>query len=113
MNIKHAAITKALAMLQAANAQYKIIDEHGIEYTNINKRERKKSIHPFGSVTAYLKPYVDNIEPGELVEIPAGKFSVDSVQSTVCAYFSKKIGKGSCMTAANKEKNIVEVIRIY
>lgn len=111
MSIKQIAVQKAIAMLQAANAQYSIVDEEGKEYTNIVNK-RRKTEHPFGSVREHYKPYIQDMEPGDLVEVPNGNFPLESIQSGIVSWFCTTHGSGSCMTALNRSKNVIEVIRL-
>ena len=112
MSIKELALQKAIAMLQGANAKYKIVDEDGNEYSNFVEQRKRKSMFPLGSITNHLKPYIENMSAGELVEIPGAEFPLESLQSTTTAWFCTNVGKGSCMTAINRDKNVVEVIRL-
>ena len=112
MSIKELALQKAIAMLQGANAKYKIVDEEGKEYSNFVESKKRRSEFPFGSITNHLKPYIEDMSVGQLVEIPAMHFPLESLQSTTTAWFCTNVGKGSCMTAINRDKNVVEVIRL-
>jgi len=112
MNIKKQALQRAIAMLQGAGAQYKIIDEDGQEYTNFEAKKTRTYKYPFGALTKHFRPYVEKMEVGELVEVPAGIYDLGSVQSALTGWFCNNHGNGSCMTSTNKQKKIVEVIRI-
>lgn len=113
MTIKQDAVKKALALLKAANAMYRIIEEDGSEYTNIVEKKKTRTYqYPKGALTSYLRPHVENMEMGELIEIPVGEFNLHSLQSAVTGWFCNNKGNGSCMSSVNKDKNVVEVIRI-
>ena len=52
-------------MLQAAGAQYRIIDEDGQEYKNFEEKKSRNYKYPFGALTNYIRPYVEKMEVGE------------------------------------------------
>ena len=113
MSIKQDAVKKALAMLKAANAMYRIIEEDGTEYTNIvEKKKLREYQYPRGALTNYIRPHLMPMEAGDLVEIPVGEFNLQSIQSAATSWFCNNRGNGSCMSSVNKDKNVVEVIRI-
>ena len=58
--------------------------------SNKTGRSRSRSIHKFGEVRDYLKTYLDNIQPGQVVYIPAGKFTLKQVQSGSASYLNGK-----------------------
>ena len=112
MTIKKIALQKAIAMLQAAGAHYKIIDEENIEHSNMPERKSRQYKYPMGTLTRHLRPFVENMNVGDLVEVPASEYDLQSMQSSVTGWFCNNRGKGSCMTSQNRDKNVVEVIRL-
>lgn len=112
MSIKKVALQKAIAMLQAAGAKYKIIDENGEEHCNFDEKKTRTYKYPFGALSKHFKPFVENMEPGDLVEVPSATFDLLSMQSAIAGWFCNNHGNGSCMTSINRPKNVVEVIRV-
>lgn len=74
------------------------------------KYQRRRSIHPVGELTNHVKPYVENLQPGEAIVIPVDKFDPHSVQSSAGQYLAKKYGRGQWITALNADKTSVEVL---
>lgn len=105
------------AALTAAGAQYKIIAEDGTEYGELQvvppKAHRTWTRQqPYGEMTAYFLPTVENMQPGDVVIVEPGKYEPARLRGAVGAWAAKKWGAGNSITSVNKQKGVVEVMRV-
>ena len=111
------AAIKSLASLQRRGlVSFKVIagdDEHGdLEVVRKKiKRSRSLSAHPFGAVRDYVVPYLNALEPDEIVSIPFNNFDAESLRGNACAWATTRWGKGSFSTTVNREAQTVEIYR--
>ncbi len=110
---------KAVAILKAMPAiKFVIVLPDGTKYTQGDlqleeaKRKRRKLKYPMGSVSTHYKPYLANLQPGGLVDIPFNIFDPESLRSGIASHCVETLGKGSVMTAINRSKRCVEVLRL-
>jgi len=120
--VSQKAIKSALNALTATGCVYKVITTTGEEIIHdpdnrLNKRKhtvnRDDLPYEHGDLKRHYSPYVENMQVGDVVEIP---FNDDlpavSIQSSMSAYLSKQWGNGSYTTATNKAKKVIELLRI-
>ena len=93
--------------------KYKVIvddEEHGgLEVVKTDKR-RKLSL-PFGTMRAHIQPFMGDMQPGDLVEIPILEFPPETVRGGACAWANEKWGRGTYTSTINKTSNKVELYR--
>jgi hypothetical protein len=115
MDIKTEAIKKAIRMLDAVKAQYKIISEDGQEFGKLEvaAAKPKRSLrHRFFAQTGYLEK-ITNMAVGDVVFLsPPTDATCEQMRSAVCGSLNRKYGGGSCMTTINKSQNQIEVLRM-
>jgi hypothetical protein len=75
------------------------------------QRTRARSIHSFGEVRAYIRPFVDNLPNGKIAIIPAGKYRLESIQSGAASYLSHAWGAKTYQTTIDRGENAVIVCR--
>lgn len=76
------------------------------------KRKRRNLKYPMGSVALHYKPYIANLQPKGLIEIPFDIFDAESLRSGIASHCVSAWGKGSVLTSINRSKRCVEVLRI-
>jgi hypothetical protein len=111
-------IDRALKMLDACGAQYKVILSDGTEYGTLEvvdpkpqRHRRTRGDRPYGALGAHVKPYLQhNTKPGDVLSIPFGEFEPSHVRGAVAAYLSSMWGRGTYTTAT--APNAVEVLRL-
>ena len=108
---------KAIAILHATpKVQFVIVAPDGTQYVrgNLQFRQRKKrpSKHPFGTLMLHYKPYLKNLNVGEVAEIPFDKFEFKSLRSAISAYCCTNWGKGAAITSISDDKKYLEVFRV-
>jgi hypothetical protein len=93
--------------------KYKVIvddEEHGsLEVAKTSKR-RVLSL-PFGTMRAHVVPWLTDMQPGDLVEIPILEFPPETVRGNACAWANEKWGRGTYASTINKASNKVELYR--
>ena len=109
-------LKRCIRDLETLGCTFAVIDLAGVKYGTLevveSKPRKAKPQFQFGSVTKYLETFIKDIKIGEVVEIPVNEFGHARLQSTAGSWFSKKHGKGSQTSTYNKEKNIIELMRL-
>ena len=112
-------LDRAIVILQAMPAVKFVIVlpdgkkfEQGDLKLETAKRKRQNSKLPMGSVSNYYKPYLADLKPRVLIEIPFDMFDAESLRSGIASHCVSAWGKGSVMTSINRSKRCVEVLRI-
>jgi len=117
LDIQKKAIEQFQEVLIKAGAKYKIILEDGTQYGDLEVVEKKvikrrSSLLPFGTISNYFKPYVEELTVGDVVSIPFDKFDPETLRGSVASWAVYKWGKGATTTMLNHESNQVEVLRL-
>lgn len=99
-DIKLSAVQRAVALLNAAGAKYKVIyNEHefGDLIVTVPKAKKNKD-YPYGERTAYVKAYIGDMKVGDVVEIPYGPYPPDDIACIVPPSCNDMWGKGGATT---------------
>lgn len=117
-------LERSITALNAMDAKYIIVMPDGTKYergglkleperTQSNKIRRKRGlVHPIGAVKQYYWPFIKDVAPGQLVEIPYDKYGGELLSSGISSYATRIWGKKSAMTVRNNNKGVVEVLRL-
>jgi hypothetical protein len=114
-------LERSLAALKATGAKYIVVMPDGAQYSegglkleaSSNKPRRKRGLeHPIGAIKGHYLPYIRDLKPGEMAEVPFDKFRPELVASGVSSYATATWGKQSAITARNIHKNVVEILRM-
>jgi len=113
----NALFDRAIAILKAMPViQFVVVLPDGTEIRQGNlqllKRKRRNSKYPPGTVSTHYKPHLATLKPGILVDISFDKFEPETLRSSISAYCVQNWGKGSFMTAINRSKQCIEVLRL-
>ena len=113
----NALLGRAIAILKAVPAvRFVVVLPDGTEFCHgdlqVVRTKRRKTTYPLGSLSSYYKPFLENLQVGEFVEIPFDHFDPEDLRSSICAHSCNVFGKGSIATAKNPAKNCIEVLRI-
>ena len=77
------------------------------------RKKRSTSPTPVGSMSMYAYPFVENLQVGQTVEIPATQdFSTKRLSSTVTAHLGQRYGRGNCSVRADRAHTKLTVVRI-
>jgi hypothetical protein len=115
--LEQRALNRLLEGLRNLGCSYVVIDKDGADYTygDAFKKERQKKgakYGRYGALREYYGPWLTDLAPGDTVEIPAKHFELEDLQSGVCSKAVTEWGPGSCITSMNREKNVLEVLRV-
>lgn len=115
--VKDKALLQALTTLQALNCAYKVLTEEGKVMTHGAVPDGKtgrtrRTDREYGSLAAYYKPFIENLQVGGTVVIPFNPaFQPEDLRSSVTARMASSWGKGSYTTMFDERKNL-EILRI-
>jgi hypothetical protein len=93
--------------------KYKVIvddEEHG-DLEVVKAAKRRASTLPFGTMRAHIQPFMVDLQPGDLVEIPILEYPPETVRGGACAWANEKWGRGTYTSTINKASNNVELYR--
>ena len=115
-------LERSLAALKATGAKFIIVMPDGTTHSQGDlklaepekgKPKRKRGAeHPIGAISAYYLPLIQNMQPGQLVEVPYDKFRPEVLVSGISSRAVGMWGKNSAVTARNPEKKVIEVLRV-
>ena len=109
---------KALAVIKASGAQYRIVMPSGEQFGDLPIAEpkpekvRRKLRHPYGALKAHYLPYVKDIQPGQCIDVPCGPFLPGPLMSGISAWGCHEWGNGKIVVATNRAKKCIEVMRV-
>jgi len=114
-DLRNEAIKRAVLLLQASKAKFKVITEEGAEYDDLVIAPpvtvvKRKRMFKTGELQAHYKPYLDKLEPGDLASIPILSYPPESLRSAITAAACNRWGKGSAMSCI-RDGN-VELLRL-
>jgi hypothetical protein len=109
---------KALAVIKASGAKFRIVMPSGEQFGDLPiaapepERKRRKLRHPYGVLRAYYLPFVKDIQPGQVIDVPFGNFLPGPLMSGISAHFCHSLGNGKVTTAINRDRKVIEVLRV-
>ena len=113
------AVHEALNKLRVTNCAFKIMLPDGeIVEHEMNRLEPKKALtrnrtYKHGELKERYYPYISHLQVGEVAEIPYDEhIPAAALQSSVTACLSLMWGNGSYTSSTNKEKQVVEILRL-
>mgnify|MGYP003654386912 CR=1 FL=1 len=111
-----ATIERAVKLLNATGAKYKVIAPDGTEYGTLvavdpaKVRTRRPLTLPLGSISNHVRPHIERLKVGEVAEIPPLKgASLDSLRSTAASMAAHMWGPDAHHTTVTH--NNVELLR--
>jgi hypothetical protein len=106
-----------LKTLQAKGyAQFKIVSDIG-EFGDLKIEAKKKKVvknpsgMPHGSIRQYALPFIQAMQPGDIVSIPVGEIPAENLRGNICSWCGDKWGVKTYTTAYNKQAKTIEVYR--
>jgi hypothetical protein len=116
-------LKRTLAALTGLKAEYIIVLPDGTKYERGSlklqeqkadpNRRKRGAVHPIGSIKQYYWPFIKDLQPGQIVEVPFDKYGGTLLVSGISSYATRIWGKRSTMTLQNSKKQVVEVLRAY
>lgn len=113
--VQEKTLQKALQILDALQCKYVVIDSNNNKYGTLNvieKTKRSPRLYPFGEIKSYLEPYLGNIQIGEVVEVPYGKYGGAKVQCHAAGFMCTKFGVKTHTSSQNHARQVLEVLRL-
>ena len=113
--VQKSALDKAVIWLKAAGCTFAIIDADGNKHGELDVVEKKKkraSLYPHGELASYVGSFLKAIKPGEVIDVPLGKYDRKTIMSTCSSWMCRHVGNGTHTAAFNKQNNTVEVLRV-
>ena len=112
-----AMMMKALTMLNAHGARYRIELPDGTVHGDLalpqpETVKRRAMKHPYGTMTSYVRPFMQHLVAGELAVVPIAQYTMHDVQNACGNCGIAMWGKGSVTTAQNVQDGTVEVLRL-
>ena len=117
MDVKQIALEKVIKMLDNIGVEFAVIDFDGKKHGNLevappkSERTRTKYDNPHGELTQYVKGYIGEMKPGEVIEVPI-KYGRRRTQSALSGYACRIFGNSNTVTSYNTKKDTLEIMRI-
>lgn len=116
-SIREKSLTIVLNILKGLDAQFCIILPDGTKMGDLEVQEKKtRARRPtldgrkFGELAAYYKPFVQNMQPGEIIEVAYNSYRPDALAGSLTAWACNVWGKSSVIT--HKQAEHLEVMRV-
>jgi hypothetical protein len=123
MNMVRKATETQLTFLRNSGASFKVIladgevivhDPNNLVEPKESEGKRRELRNPgtkHGEPTAYVMPFIKDLEPGQVATIP-NKYHPETMRSIVCNHARRVWGEGSYMTEQSDDKNTTTLLRI-
>jgi hypothetical protein len=112
-------LQRCIRDLGILGCMFAIIDADGQRHGTLEikkikqpKQPRRKLAFPFGAVSKYNEQFIKDLKVGDVSQIPINEFGHLRIQACVSGWFCRTHGVGSHTSTYNKEKNILEVMRL-
>ena len=109
------AINKAIELLKASGAKFKVISPNGTEFGELEiAPEKKKHFkYEYGALKAVFIEYLKDLKEAEVAQIKVpDSIDVEDVRSSACAWMATNWGAGTYTTTVDRDFNVVEVLRV-
>jgi hypothetical protein len=112
-NLRQTAVDRAMRMLDAAGAQY-AVQFNGETYgaLTVKPEPKRRPVYERGATRAHYLPYIEHLNVGESVTVPAGPFALSPLASNISAYACHAWGIGSAMVSQDRATGCISVLRI-
>jgi len=120
-SLKDRTIDDLLTVLRNLGCSYYVKTSEGAELKHGDivsvkmappQRRKRNFEFPKGELGNYVRPFIENLKPGESTFVPGGKYGPDKLQSSTTALCSRLFGNKAYMTSTNREHNALEVLRL-
>jgi len=110
-------IAKAVELLKASGAQFKVISPNGDEFGELEVTAEKKKTFRFtrGELAAFYKPALESLKVGEVATIKnpdPSKYDIEDFRSSACSWISKHWGLESHTSTIDRNFDVLEILRI-
>jgi len=111
-------IAKAVELLKASGAQFKVISPNGDEFGELEVAPAKgKKTFRFGrgELSCIYKPTLETLKVGEVATIKnpdPNKFDIEDIRSSACSWISKSWGTDAHTSTIDRTFDVLEILRI-
>lgn len=108
------ALTNAIKLLNAIGVEYAIQDHDGTVHGNAKletKPKRTPAKYPYGTLSKYVRPYIEACGVNQTVTIPIGNFEIEYVYGSASSTASKVWGNGCHKISTTEDKKAVVLTR--
>ena len=108
-------IAKAVELLKASGAKFKVISPNGTEFGELEVAPEKKKHfkYEYGALKAVFIEYLKDLKEAEVAQIKVpDSIDVEDVRSSACAWMATNWGAGTYTTTVDRDFNVVEVLRV-
>lgn len=118
--VQKVAIDKAISLLKAVGAEFRIVAPDGKSYGALKLTGKKKSkifVNKRGTFSAIYKEAIDNAKVGDVVKLKFSSLESDDkklksgLRSSASAYATTKWGKGTYMSTV--QNGVIEFLRVH
>jgi hypothetical protein len=119
LEIQKTTLRKAINLLNSIKVEYAILadgEKHGsLEVAPKRASTKKESYskkYGRGVVLNYVRPYIQNLNVGDVARIPAGDFDLRAVSAISATFAHGLFGVGGHTIRRDKNNNVVEIMRL-
>ena len=110
-------IAKAVELLKASGAQFKVISPNGEEFGELEVAPEKSKHFRFtrGELSSYYKPLLENLKVGEVATFKnpdPTKYDIEDFRSSACSWISKEWGLGAHTSTIDRDFDTLEILRV-
>jgi hypothetical protein len=90
-------IENVAEILRTLKVSFKIITENGEEYGDLEvvRAKRRARTEKYGHFSKYIQPFIENLQPGEVAQIPIQDYNRSRLGSSCSALACRLWGNGS------------------
>ena len=111
-------IAKAVELLKASGAKFKVISPNGEEFGELEVQAPKgKKTFRFahGEISCIYKPVLESLAIGEVATIKnpdANRFDIEDIRSSACSWISKNWGTDAHTSTIDRTFDTLEILRV-
>lgn len=110
-------IARAIDMLTASGAKFKVISPNGEEFGELEVAAEKKKTFRFahGELANFYKPLLENLKVGEVATFKnpdPSKYDIEDFRSSACSWISKEWGNGAHTSTIDRTFDTLEILRV-
>lgn len=110
-------IAKAVELLKASGAQFKVISPNGDEFGELEVAAEKKKTFRFahGELANHYKPVLEHLKVGEVATFKnpdPTKYDIEDFRSSACSWISKEWGIGAHTSTIDRTFDTLEILRV-
>jgi hypothetical protein len=107
----------AMRNLRQVGCAFKIMDADGNVYDydveRLSEKQRSSNQYEYGAVRATYIDHIRSLEVGQVASVPFDtEIPPVATQSGACAWMSQTWGAGTYTTHINRDKSVIEILRL-